>query len=197
MTDFPGHQNITRPAGNDSNSWFTYTCGHCGAKVAGAVVSMWNSIRWVLCTACLEGSVITSTGDVFPGEVFGPLIDGLPKDVGEAYDEARSCMAVGAFIAAESVCRKILMHVAVEKGAKAGGDFAGYITHLEKEGFVTPPMKPWVDLIRKHGNTAQHKLDPPDKDRAEGTVMFTAELLRLIYEMDHMTQRYAPAPKQS
>ena len=52
-------------------------------------------------------------------------------------------------------------------------------------------MKRWVDLIRKHGNEATHKLDAPDKARAESTVMLTAELLRVIYEMEHMASKYA------
>lgn len=36
----------------------------------------------------------------------------------------------------------------------------------------------------------QHmSLTSPDQERAESTLMFTAELLRLIYEMDHMARR--------
>jgi hypothetical protein len=51
-------------------------------------------------------------------------------------------------------------------------------------------MKEWVDLIRQHGNKSTHKLDSPEKERAESTVMFTAELLRLVYEMAFMAKRY-------
>jgi hypothetical protein len=88
------------------------------------------------------------------------------------------------------MCRKILMHVAVEKGAVAGDSFLNYITHLEKEGFVTPPMSKWVELIRKHGNKANHELSTPDKKQTESTLMFTAELLRLTYEMESISKRY-------
>jgi hypothetical protein len=66
------------------------------------------------------------------------------------------------------------------------------VTHLADAGYVTPPKQPWVDLIRQHGNLATHDLPPPDQQRAESTVMFTAELLRLVYEMDYMAQQYAP-----
>jgi len=41
------------------------------------------------------------------------------------------------------------MHVAVEKGAKEGESFAGYLAFLEQQGYVTPPMKPWVEVIRR------------------------------------------------
>ncbi len=111
-----------------------------------------------------------------------------------AYDEARRCMSVNAFTSAELMCRKILMHVAVEKGAKEGATFESYLDHLKKAGYVTPPMEAWTDLIRKHGNKATHRLDTTDRKRAESTLMFTAELLRLIYEMDHVARRYTGPP---
>ena len=86
------------------------------------------------------------------------------------------------------------MHVAVDKGAKEGENFEKYVAYLESSGFVTPPMKPWVDLIRQHGNKATHLLEDPDKTRAESTLMFTAELLRLVYEMEYMSKQYGPQP---
>jgi hypothetical protein len=48
-----------------------------------------------------------------------------------------------------------------------------------------------VELIRKHGNDATHELTIPDKSHAEGTLMFTAELLKLIYEMEFLTNQYS------
>jgi Domain of unknown function (DUF4145) len=84
------------------------------------------------------------------------------------------------------------MYVAVDKGAAAGKAFITYLDHLEKEGYLAPAMKGWVDLIRQHGNLAAHELPAPDQQEAESTVMFTAELLRLVYEMEHMAKRYMP-----
>jgi hypothetical protein len=101
-------------------------------------------------------------------------------------------MSAGAFTACELVCRKILMHVAVEKGAKEGASFSSYLKHLEGAGYVTPPMKKWVGLIRAHGNESTHRLPAPDQNRAESTLMFTAELLRLVYEMESLAEKYAP-----
>ena len=199
---FKGHRSISHHDGSTPDAWLTYTCGHCNTQVSGAVVSSYSClkgekggprkyIKWLLCTNCVEGSVQTSE-QLFPGAPFGPLLEGLPNDVQEAYTEAKRCMEVNAFTAAELICRKILMHVAVEKGAKEGGSFAAYLTHLEKSGYVTPPMKGWVDLIRKHGNKATHKLASPSQERSESTVMLTAELLRLIYEMEYMSKKFTP-----
>lgn len=74
------------------------------------------------------------------------------------------------------MCRKILMHVAVDKGCDEGKSFGEYIDYIESE-YITPIMKPWVDLIRRHGNSSTHELVPPDVKRSESTLMFTAELL--------------------
>jgi hypothetical protein len=74
--------------------------------------------------------------------------------------------------------------------AQEGKGFAEYIDYLESNQYVTPSMKSWVNLIRVHGNVATHKLDSPDQSRAESTLMFTAELLRLIYEMESFANKY-------
>ena len=84
------------------------------------------------------------------------------------------------------------MHVAADKGAKEGENFTHYIDYLEKENYITPNMKSWVDLIRTNANESTHKLAPPDKERAESTLLFTAELLRLVYEMEHYVSKYVP-----
>jgi Domain of unknown function (DUF4145) len=202
---FTGHKNIGRYDGSNSSSWETYVCGHCGVKVTGAVAagyvwtdSLGNNRRnqWLLCTNCFRPSAKLED-NIFPGISFGPILQGLPSDVEESYEEARCCMKVNAYTAAELICRKILMHVAVEKGAKEGKSFAEYLSHLEAQGYITPPMKGWVDLIRKNGNESTHKLDSPDEKRAKSTVMFTAELLRLTYEMEFLANQYAIAsPKK-
>ena len=194
---FQGHRVISKPDGSTPESWCSYVCAYCGARVSGAVVASYqgygSTVQWLLCPGCIQGSVI-SNGHLSPGSEFGPKIDGLPEEVAAAYGEARRCMQVDAFTAAELLCRKILMHVAVEKGAKEGDSFASYLSYLETKGFVTPPMKNWVDLIRRNGNEATHKIATPLRERAESTVMFTAELLRLVYEMEAMAAKYAGSP---
>ena len=55
---------------------------------------------------------------------------------------------------------------------------------------MTPPMKEWVKLIKDHGNEAQHLIAAPDRKRAEGTLIFTAQLLRTVYEMGHLAGQF-------
>jgi len=197
---FLGIDELTHPDTREEEGRYTYTCGYCNTMVSGFVVSAYDTVlghvRWVLCTNCGYGSVVND-GRLYPKTLFGPIIEGLPQNVEEAYQEARSCMSVSAYTACELLCRKILMHIAVEKGAKEGESFSEYLSILGEKGYITPPMGKWVDLIRQHGNKAAHLLEPPDRTRAESTIMFTAELLRLIYEMEHMANQYTPKPKTS
>jgi hypothetical protein len=53
-------------------------------------------------------------------------------------------------------------------------------------------MKSWVDLIRTNANESTHTLASPDKNRAESTLLFTAELLRIVYEMEYYVSKYVP-----
>jgi len=199
-----GVQHISANSGPDG--FHPFNCGHCGAYNAGPVVAkvtsgMPNVLHrpvWVRCSGCGEPSAIDTTGVIHPGNALGVTVEGLPPDVASTYNEARRSLSAGAPTGCELVCRKLLMHVAVDKcNAKAGGSFESYVAALEKSEYITAPMRKWVDLIRQHANEATHQLPTPTTERAEGTLMFTAELLRIVYEMDHLAERYRPSLEES
>ena len=196
LTHVPGAGTVPT---HDPRAWLDGTCGHCGRVVNAAVIAFTQdrpdmpSARWTRCTGCGEGSYVASNGHSFPGPRIGRDVEGLPDLVAEAYAEARDCAGVNAFTACEMTCRKILMHIAVDKGANERGiTFKGFIDYLEQKNHVTPAMKPWVDVIRQHGNVAVHELPQADAKRALGTLTFTEHLLRNVYEMEHLARRFAP-----
>ncbi len=200
MTTQFGHRQVHRHDGSTPDSWIQYTCGHCGNQVSGAVIGSAadNSIgeitaRWLQCRTCF-GPSAQHEGRIFPGAAFGPVLQGLPEPVEAGYEEARRCFSTNAFTAVELMCRKILMHVACDKGAKEGQTFVSYLDYLEKEGYVTPAMRNWVKLIKDHGNESTHRLETPDQGRAAGTLLFTVQLLRTIYEMSHIAAQFATPP---
>jgi len=178
----------------------SYTCAKCERDVSGAVVAGAADgvevVRWLQCPDCGDGAVQRIDKNTYPGVAFGMKLEGLPGEVEVAYTEARNCMAVDAYGACELVCRKILMCVAVEKGAKEGEPFSSYLTYLGEKGFITNAMMGWVEIIRENGNKATHEIEKVEKKRAESTIMFTAELLRLVYEMEFMAQKYANKKKE-
>jgi DNA-directed RNA polymerase subunit RPC12/RpoP len=197
---FEGHKGILRLDGSTSESWYPFRCATCGRDVSGAVVARTksgvNTVRWLQCPNCGDGAVQRINGNIYPGVAFGVKLEGLPAEVEVAYTEARNCMVVDAYGACELLCRKILMCVAVEKGAKEGESFSSYLTYLGKKGFITDAMMGWVEIIKEHGNKATHKIEKVDKGRAESTIMFTAELLRIVYEMEFMAKKYTNKKKE-
>ncbi len=146
-------------------------------------------IQFIICPSCIKGS-IWQTSKIIPGTKPGEKLDGLPVEIEAAYQEARSCFSINAFTACELLCRKILMYVGIDKGAEEGKPFISYLNYLEEKGYITPIIKEWADLIREFGNQSTHELIPPDENRTKATLMFTMELLKIIYEMQHVASRF-------
>jgi hypothetical protein len=189
---------INNIGGTNPSSRLDYKCGYCDRYVSGRVVNIYTKtqnkldepiIKFMICPSCIKGSVWLE-GKIIPGTKPGEKLEGLPKEIEDAYQEARSCFSLNAFTACELVCRKILMHVGVDKGAEEGKTFISYLDYLENLGFITPVIKEWADLIREFGNQSTHELTPPDKNRTKATLMFTMELLRIVYEMQYVASKF-------
>jgi len=129
---------IGHPTVGAQDYFVDFKCGHCGNKGNGAVIAFYHkitpNIRWVMCPTCSHGTVIDRNGITYPSPKFGDELQGLPVDVKNAYEESRNCMSVNAFSACTLLCRKLLMHVAVDKDDKEGKNFTDYIDYLKKNG---------------------------------------------------------------
>jgi DNA-directed RNA polymerase subunit RPC12/RpoP len=170
---------------------FDYVCGHCGRHTSGRVIARDSATVWLRCTSCLSGSVQVENGNFFPTLKFGQIVEHLPDMVHTAFDEARICFSNMAYTASDLLCRKIIMNVAVDKGADEGLKFVQYIDYLVKVGHITPSMRVWVKIIKDNGNDATHKIEISDKRRAETTLTFTTQLLKILYEMPAKAQIFA------
>ena len=114
----------------------------------------------------------------------------VPKNVNDLYEEARRCAgAASAPTAAVLLCRKILMHIAVEKGAKAGDTFISYIDHLQTKNYIPPDSRHWVDYIRTRSNDANHDVAEFSAQDALALIELTEMMLRVIYEFPSKVPR--------
>src|SRR4051794_30774211 len=108
-----------------------WRCGFCGREVASN--QGWEAVEYdyqatgnvvsvsaAICPRCDLPSIIGKQGDAVPPSPFGNPVDHLPPDVNGLYEEARRAVGHGAPNSAALACRKILMHVGVEKGADEG-----------------------------------------------------------------------------
>lgn len=164
---------------------FSIKCGNCGEGVAAAIVAQHGGgVLWLLCPSCENGSVRVNSGAVWPVAPAGGSVASLPDDVAQAWREARSAHAVAAYTASEMMCRKILMHLAVDvAGSAPGGTFKGYIEHLDEAGYISTGLKPAIEQIKDRGNGANHQLPASTEAESLVTLQITEHLLRSTYEI--------------
>lgn len=91
-----------------------------------------------------------------------------------------------AFSASVMCCRKLLMHIAVSKGAKQGLQFYEDVDFLACNNFIPPDVKGWVDHIRTKGNEMNHEILLASESEAKKLIDFVGVLLKVIYEFPRM-----------
>lgn len=167
-----------------------YTCGFCSSTTApdkGYITNAGLKGRIYICPNCTNPTFLDVHGSQHPGIRMGNDVKGITDDgVQHLYNEARDCTKVGAHTAATLLCRKLLMNIAVQHGAKEGKSFVSYINYLESAGYVPPNGKEWVDHIRKKGNEATHEIALIPQEESRLLLHFVEMLLRFIYEFPSM-----------
>jgi len=170
-----------------------FTCGHCGSDVSAEKAYYCSNVNGVnvaqcyLCHDCNRPSLFFDQEQV-PAPRLGISIPNLPKDINDIYDEIRQSTAANAYTAAILASRKLLMHIAVEAGAKAGESFQAYVNYLVDNHYTPPNSKGWVDKIRELGNEANHEIVIMGQVEAGDVIKFLEMILRFMYEFQ------APVP---
>lgn len=170
-----------------------YTCGYCGNLIASSrgFFSKTGGLRIYICPHCDLPSFFDSRSQI-PGVAPGNNVEHLPEEVDSLYSETRKCVSIGSYTSAVLSCRKLLMNIAVEKGAKKGESFLFYVSYLADEGYVPPNGKGWVDHIRKKGNEATHEIELMSQDDATELIQFAEMLLKFIYEFPNKIPSQSP-----
>jgi len=106
----------------------------------------------------------------------------IPSEINTVYQEAIDSYSAGAFTGTTLLCRKLLMNIAVNLGAKENQNFAEYVQYLDDEGYITKTSRNWVDMIRTIGNKATHDLDVSTQEEAEKVLTFCEMILKTNYE---------------
>lgn len=158
-----------------------------GRNHGGAGLFEW---QWAQCPGCQGGILIRYYGngpevaEMYPPPLPGGNVNDLPDDVSRAWDEARQSYGASAYTACELMCRKILMHVAVDKAQSAAGKkFVEYVNDLEAGNHFAVGLKDVIDKVRHRGNAATHELPASSQDEARQTMLITHYLLHGTYEL--------------
>jgi hypothetical protein len=151
-----------------------------------------NPVRHLyVCPHCDAPSYFANAEQV-PGVAPGAEVKHLPDGIEKLYREARKAVSVGSSTAAVLAARKLLMHIAVEQGAKGGENFLTYVNYLAEKGFVPPNGRGWVDHIRAKGNEANHEIVLMTPEDASELLAFVEMLLKFIYEFPNRIPKKTP-----
>ena len=162
-----------------------YTCSFCGNPIASNIgyITKDQIYNIRICHFCSKPTFFPNPGTPVPGSPMGNPVGNIgDKDLNALYEEARKCATVNAHTAAVLACRKILMHIAVDKKAEQGKKFIEYIEYLADNNYIPPDAKVWVDHIRKKANEANHESVVMSKEDAKDLITFIEMLLKIIYE---------------
>jgi hypothetical protein len=175
----------------------SYICGNCGNSLAsehGYPASLPNQPNLILaniyiCHFCFRPTYFDIEGNQIPGSPYGNKVNDLPSEVEILYNEARNCTSCNSYTASVLCSRKLLMNIAVSKGAKEGLKFIEYVEYLSNNNYIPPNGKDWVDHIRTKGNEATHEILIMKKEDAEDLITFIEMLLKFIYEFPATIKR--------
>ena len=169
----------------DSRKYKCYNCGSLVASERGYRHQEHNprgGLEYIyICPHC-DHPTYFPVGEQIPSPLIGEEVSNLPDNVKQLYKEARKCTGTGAYTAAVLTCRKLLMHIAVEKGAEIGESFKKYVEYLSAKGYVPPDGKEWVDHIKDKGNEANHEIVLMSQEEARDLITFLQMLLLFIYD---------------
>ena len=162
-----------------------YKCGFCGCTTASKMAFSTNVnatlVAIYICSGCNRPTFLEYEQQT-PAPILGNSVEHLPDEIEQLYSQARRCTQVEAYTACIMVCRKILMHVAVQKGAKTKLSFFEYVEYLSSNGYVPPDGKGWVNHIRDKGNEANHEIVIMSSTDALELLSFIEMLLKFVYE---------------
>jgi hypothetical protein len=149
-----------------------------------------------ICHRCTGATFFDVDRRQSPGISFGnPVADVDDAGVAALYEEARGAFSSSSYTAAVLCCRKLLMHIAVAKGAPTGKPFVTYVQYLADNHYVPPDAKGWVDHIRTKGNEANHEIVISTRTDAEELLSFSEMLLKVIFEFPATVRKKIGSPR--
>jgi len=185
----------------------SFVCGYCGTKVSSdrgyrGVKQVTRNHRpdsqpifIYICSGCKQPVYFDEHFVQHPSSIYGENIENIPKEeIKILYNEARHCSSCGAFSAAVMCCRKLLMHIAVDKGAPENKKFIEYIDYLVDNHYIHDESKEWVDLIRLIGNDANHEIKIMTEKDAKLLIDFISMILKILFDYPARAKQHLNKP---
>ena len=187
-----------------------YTCSYCDNLVASefrfaryATTGSRKSIdgEVYICPFCNNPTFFPNAPEIGRVQIPGPrpctAVSHLPESINSIYEEARNCLSAGASVGAALCARKVVMNLAVSKGAELNKRFAYYVDYLVDNNHIPKDVADNLDHVRTKGNEAAHELPAISYAEALELIAFLEMLLRFLYEFPAATKIRREAAQQS
>jgi hypothetical protein len=119
----------------------------------------------------------------------------LPEDIARDWGEAVSVFRVGAYASSVVMCGRTLEASAEHHGV-SGRTLQQRITTMISDGLITARFGQAMDYVRLIRNTGAHAGARVSHESAEGTMRFTQQSLRLLYEVPGELGRLTDHPAE-
>ena len=161
-----------------------YICGHCGANICVSKGPTHTPGGYYLpkCYKCNLPTILTIDNKRYPPSGFPTTVKGLPEGIGKVYKEIKDCLVIGAWTATNMLARKLLMNVAVDKGAEENKAFTYYVSWMDKSEWNTTGLKLGLARIKNKGNEANHEIKEVTIEDVKEIFELLTMFLRLVYE---------------
>lgn len=190
------------------------TCPHCGATPTPFQESREPVIvpardggcrRWRLtvCPACGGAVAFESTPNKQDGYIRHTpeaaagewQVQHLDEGVARDWGEAIRVYQVQAFEAAVVMCGRTLEAAADRLGLE-GRNLQSRINKMLEQDLITTSFREAMDYVRVIRNVGAHAGQPVSATTAEGTMRFTLQALRLLFEVPGELQRLKEPPEE-
>jgi hypothetical protein len=180
---FHGVQSFST-VGKDSQKrvWYPAWCPACGS----AVIMELNAS---------DGNTLLE-GRMYPESVGEWRVDHLPEEVAAEWEEAISVFQVGAHASAVVAAGRSL-EAAAEVLEMPEGTLDQRIQAMREFGLITDQFKEAMDYARVIRNVGAHSGRKVSPETAEGTMRFTQQALRLLFEVPGELARLTGHPPEA
>ncbi|MCH7472033.1 DUF4145 domain-containing protein [bacterium] len=163
-----------------------YACGFCEKAVASEKgwITGASTPHWLIliCPICAQPTFFGDEDLQLPRPKLGAPVEHLPPEINAVFEEARTCTEHDCYTAAVMLCRKLLMNVAVDKGAQEGKRFVGYVKYMVEKGMVPLDVESALEKVKDLGNEANHAVTQRSESEAQTILRFLEIVLRMNYE---------------
>ena len=160
-----------------------------GGEIAGLRRCPNPSCSALLFFVAIGGQLLVT----YPPETLDFDTTGLPDGIRGAVEEAVTCHANGAYVATAIMVRKTLEELCRDRGAE--GKHLHHRLEALRDSVILPPgFFEGLEEVRLLGNDAAHvrskTYEKVGKEEAEIAIAFTKEVLKAVYQLDQLTDRF-------